>query len=374
LEKKQDDTERPALDNKTGPAAVVRNLSKIHTGDDGADGFRVVTIDRFYTAVQLLSMRFYAVGTIMTNRVGYCKDVINKKKKRRASDQRGSFKMARSVDVPSMIALSWLDNKPVHFLSTGATGCRSSVTRRSRTGPIESVSCPAVVNDYHRFMGGVDRHDQLRLQRYSLQTCYRFKKYYKSLFMGLVDLAVVNAFVSHVKCAKDRGNRPMTRTAFMSELQEQLIMQNASDFSNTGDISTPTSTTAVRHTIEQNNAFRVSGKQRMRRRNACKVCSIRFRKKGEKSNETSWFCVQCSEDNKRLFLCNTIRASQGNTKTCFDIWHQEWRCRIPTNTSNSIQMRPTLGKRRRQRVNRELLDDENPSDHEEDERCAVEHT
>jgi hypothetical protein len=144
---------------------------------------------------------------------------------------------------------------------------------------------------------------------------------------------------------------------------EQLIKQAAADFA-VPDQTTPTSTGAgSRHTIQQNDDFWTVGKQRMRRRNACKVCSIKFRRKGQKSNETSWFCVQCSEDNKRLFICNQIRASQGNTKTCFDIWHQDWRCRIPANASSTIQMRPTGKKRKRAR--RSLLQ-ESKSDDEGD--------
>lgn len=53
-----------------------------------------------------------------------------------------------------MVALSWTDNKPVHFLSTGAVLSEAS-----------GVPCPKVVADYHAMMGGVDRHDQLRLQK-----------------------------------------------------------------------------------------------------------------------------------------------------------------------------------------------------------------
>ena len=371
LGKKQHDADQPSFDNKTGAAAVARNLGKVITDDDMRRGFRVVTVDRYYTGVplllQLLSLRMYCVGTVMTNRLGYCKDVVNKQKTRRASDVRGSFKMARLLDVPGMLAVCWLDNKPVHFLSTGATGCESSVTRRARNNQLEQVPSPSIVSDYHRFMGGVDVHDQLRLQQYSLQTCYRFKKYYKSLFIGLVDLVIVNAFVSHVKCAKDMGVKPMHRATFMTILHEQLIKQTASDFT-TPDQATPATTGgAIRHTIRQNDSFRTSGKQRMRRRNACKVCSIQFRRKGEKSNETSWFCEQCSEDNKRLFLCNSIRATQGNTKTCFDIWHQDWRCKIPATAQSTIQMRPTGLKRKRRPVRRSLLEENKTDDDEQEE-------
>lgn len=57
----------------------------------------------------------YAVGTIMTNHIGYCKDVINKAKRRTNTEQRGTFKMSRAVDEPSMIAVSWVDNNPSTF-------------------------------------------------------------------------------------------------------------------------------------------------------------------------------------------------------------------------------------------------------------------
>ncbi|KAE9030526.1 hypothetical protein PF005_g814 [Phytophthora fragariae] len=51
------------------------------------------------------------------------------------------------------------------------------------------------MRDYHRWMSGVDIHDQLRLQRYSLQQSVRFRKFYKTVFLGLVDMAMVNAFI-----------------------------------------------------------------------------------------------------------------------------------------------------------------------------------
>lgn len=44
-------------------------------------------------------------------------------------------------------------------------------------------------------MGGVDVHDQLRLQRYNVQLIYKTRKYYKTLFLRLFDMALVNAFI-----------------------------------------------------------------------------------------------------------------------------------------------------------------------------------
>lgn len=184
------------MDNKTEPAAVLRNLTAAITSEGKYDGWRVVTIDRFYTSVvlllQLLVMKVYAVGTVMTNRVGFCPAVVDKSSARACTGRRGQFKASRAVEVPSLAAVSWIDKKPVHFLAIGAALSALTVNRRSAQSLL-AVQSPKVVADYHAMMGGVDRHDQLRLQSYSIQTGFRFRKYYKSLFVGLLDLAIVNS-------------------------------------------------------------------------------------------------------------------------------------------------------------------------------------
>ncbi|OWY95365.1 hypothetical protein PHMEG_00034652 [Phytophthora megakarya] len=64
-------------------------------------------------------------------------------------------------------------------------------TRIKRYSKSDTMSL--MICDYHKWMGGVDVHDLLRLQRYSIQMQTWCKKYYKSIFMGLVDVAVGNA-------------------------------------------------------------------------------------------------------------------------------------------------------------------------------------
>ncbi|OWZ12125.1 hypothetical protein PHMEG_00014762, partial [Phytophthora megakarya] len=54
--------------------------------------------------------------------------------------------------------------------------------------------CPASMVNYRKCMGG-DIHHQLRLQRYSLQLAVRFPKYYKTIFMSHVNMAITNAFI-----------------------------------------------------------------------------------------------------------------------------------------------------------------------------------
>ena len=59
-----------------------------------------------------------------------------------------------------MVAIGWLDNKPVHFVSTADTTEIVTVSRRSGANLIE-VSAPVVVANYNKYMGGVDCHDRL---------------------------------------------------------------------------------------------------------------------------------------------------------------------------------------------------------------------
>jgi hypothetical protein len=55
------------------------------------------------------------------------------------------------------------------------------VVRNSWQDGVDStIPCPKLIKDYHLHMGGVDVHDQLRLQRYSVQLSFTFKKYYKT--------------------------------------------------------------------------------------------------------------------------------------------------------------------------------------------------
>jgi hypothetical protein len=164
-------------DTKSGPAAVIRNIAATFR-DSQYKGRRLVFTDRFYTSIpmaqQLRTMGFNFCGTIQKNRLGWCKEVEYPFKKRPKTFTRGTFKMARSVKDPGMIALGWVDNRPVYFLSTYVSTSVVSVERREKTGEVTTVPCPSIVKEYQTFMGGVDRHDQLRMHSYSLQLSNRY--------------------------------------------------------------------------------------------------------------------------------------------------------------------------------------------------------
>ena len=228
-------------DHQTGPAAVTRNL-KIMLAARPSDGWHVVAIDRFYTsvalAIQLLTMKVYVIGTIQVRRIGYNKEIVDTRGKRPRSVVRGTFQMARCVDIPLMSSLCWMDAKPVHFLATGGALVESTVNRREE-GPLEEVSCPQIVRDYHVWMGGVDIANQLRLARYSIQMCIRFRKYYKTIFFGFVDMAITNAYITYTWHMKRVQKKPMSHAQFMTLLHNQLLEMKAEDFADAEESQTP---------------------------------------------------------------------------------------------------------------------------------------
>jgi hypothetical protein len=176
------------------------------------------------TRVELWHRRIYLTGTISTDRSGYAKDLVTLKsyetvnKKKILVPPQGTIKIAESKRFPQITAALWMYRNPVHLLSSGGsrqTGTVSKYIMREQLqetvansdgvavcvavhrvdGEMQAVPSPELVRDYHRWMGGVNVHAQLRMQRYSVQLCYKTRKYYKTLFLGLLDMALVNAFI-----------------------------------------------------------------------------------------------------------------------------------------------------------------------------------
>ncbi|POM70805.1 Hypothetical protein PHPALM_12708, partial [Phytophthora palmivora] len=230
--KKQHTSDTKSMDKKSGPAAIVRNL-KAAFPEGCAKGFRLVVTDRFYTsvliAIQLLLMDFYTVGIIMPNRIGFANSIKEKRKTRPQEIMRGSFKYVSSNKVKKMTAITWWDSKPVVFLCTGSDLALERVIRREKAGERHEVACPKAVKDYHKYMGGVDVHDQLRLHRCSLQRAVTFRKCYKSLFLGLVDLAIVNGYIVHRAHHAAKSTRPLTHVQYLRKLHLELINLKGED-------------------------------------------------------------------------------------------------------------------------------------------------
>ena len=93
----------------------------------------------------------------------------------------------------NVCASSWLDNKVFTVMYTGYSPLsQSTVLRRQKDGSRPSFSCPDAVAVYNRYMGGVDRGDQLH-------GYYVFKmksrKFYKYIFNFMLGVSLTNAFI-----------------------------------------------------------------------------------------------------------------------------------------------------------------------------------
>ena len=342
--------DREVVDTFSGAAAVIRNLKALYPKTDKSQ-MRIVVTDREYTcvtlSVRLFAMGFCSIGTVTPSRLGFPTELKYKFKTvpKRLTSQRGLCKLLRCTEFPSLYACSWLDNKPVYFLAHGVSTLKTEITRKEKNGSSVQVGCPAFVESYNRYMNGVDGHDQLRLQRYSVQRSLCVKKYYKTLFFGLFDMALVNAYIVHCQYCKSIKQKALSHARFRTVLHEQMINVTLADFD--GQTSPPTPnigrsprqarTTVTSHRLELSDDKQMSGKMRYR---VCKVCSILQSERGQPIGKSRAFCVECSTEKCRVYLCDRIRGSDdGNHMTCFQIWHQLWQNGTARDGNKQIRMR-----------------------------------
>ncbi|ETO85715.1 hypothetical protein F444_00650 [Phytophthora nicotianae P1976] len=344
--------ESQPTDYKSGPAAVTRNLEHVFgpTGP-GTGAMRLVVTDRYYTSVplamQMLTKGYYTIGTIRTDRRGLPVSLVGKKAKkgekkvkaprsRPANIDRGTYTVTESNAVPGLRALRWWLDR---------------VVRRDKlSGQQAEVACPRILKDYQTFMGGVDVHDQLRLQRYSLQLAIKYKKYYKSLFLGLVDLAIINAYIVYNQRRSKDGLRKVSHVKFLKQLHLELCQLRDRDWESlrTNEVlqSTPARAqsrqAATRHMPVPNNEWRPGNNHegRKRRTRACKVCSLMkgVDEEGVAGGGSSIFCSDCKlklkTRKKKRETSEEERAKEAKARRsfcatsgmlCFDIWHKAWK-------------------------------------------------
>ena len=197
-------------------------------------------------------------------------------------------------------ASAWKD-KVVTVMSTNtqpsATG---TVLRRQRDGSRIPVPCPESIIDYNRYMGGVDRGDQLR----GYYNCrMKSRKFYKYIFYFLFDVSITDAFILY----KNYCSSPTLNT--IKKFRLQLARELIGDYCThrrAGPGGGALCPLALQHfplKIEKDPS------QSERKRRRCARCS----QQNHKRTQTSWFCRECG-----VFLCHT-----GDAHDCFFQWHKD---------------------------------------------------
>ena len=100
---------------------------------------------------------------------------------------------SQTVQADKVSASAWMDHKVVMVMSTNCQPSDSgTVHRKQKDGSSVEVPCPASITSYNKFMGRVDRGDQLR-GYYRCRS--RSRKFYKYIFYFLLDVAITNAYI-----------------------------------------------------------------------------------------------------------------------------------------------------------------------------------
>ena len=194
--------------------------------------------------------------------------------------ERGHSKTFQSSPLTACI---WQDNKPVAVVATNSNPTVStSVPRRNHDGSRTEVTCPQFVELYNKFMGGVDRNDQLRGYYNVRMKC---QKLYKYIFWCLLDVSITNAYILY-KCFGSQEKKISDLKSFRVDLAKNLV----ADYCSRKRPGHPSTSAPAKRFCSAH--FPMRGAEKGRR---CHFCY----KYKHTRHETVWYCKECI-----LFFCH----------------------------------------------------------------------
>lgn len=271
-------------------AKVVKTLTKPYINT-----YRHVYFDNYFSSlsllIDLLKDGLYGCGTIRTNRKGFPDSLKILAKK--GLGERGKNK---TYQCGQLTATVWQDNKPVPVVATNSDPTTSmEVLRKNKDGSRVQVPCPQSVALYNKFMGGVDRNDQLR-GFYNVRL--KCRKFYKYVFWFFFDIAITNSYILFRQYNDVKETRIPDLKTFRVELARSLI----ADYCSRKKRGRPSLSTPVKRFCQAH--FPVRGAEKGRR---CHYCYTYKRVR----HETVWYCRDCNH-----FLCHN-----GKENDCFLLYH-----------------------------------------------------
>lgn len=196
---------------------VMKMTSKLESGK----GYKV-NGNKFSTSMDLVEKlkerSIYYVGTISSQKLKGCTLLSEEELKKRG---RGSFDQKVEAD-SNIVVVRWFDCQTVDLVSSYAG-----------IEPQSQVSCwdikekkkimvnrPAIVQEYNKFMSGVNLQD-------SLTTLYKYptksKRWYMYIFFHSISIAVVNSWLCYKRNCNLLGKKCMKLCDFQAEVSTGLI-------------------------------------------------------------------------------------------------------------------------------------------------------
>lgn len=258
--------------------------------------------DNYYTSPQLFwdlhQLGVNCTGTVRKNRRGIPQEIKDK-----TLSNRGDVYVMHNGAIE---CVKYLDSKPVYFLTSNHDTNPTS-TRRRDFESNEPIQKPSVVVQYNKYMGGVDRSDQM--VAYINTICKSFK-WWKKVFFHTLAIAVLN---SYLLFKLDNPTTNMTHRMFRKKLVSELLSKNP--------MPNEATVKAGRPTLAPKQLERLTGRhflskiERSEKKatvtRLCAVCNhaepVKDGSKKRKRHETSYECKDCN-----VSLC---------LEPCFKLYH-----------------------------------------------------
>jgi hypothetical protein len=213
----------PTTQNAVLNSAIALGLH--HKKNHGA---RYVSLDNRYQCPELAytlreKFQVLSTGTCRQNCKGWNRDLFDLKK----TDGRGTF--MRAYDKNNHVAeIQWVDSRVVNFVTTDTNNNWSIGEVKRQVGSKKMVvKCPNAIRRYQQTMFGVDKGDQLRARSGGFANKAHFKKWYKTIHLGLMDIMLVNGFVlfnMYMQIKTERAGR------YFQKLQHHEILMYVAEY------------------------------------------------------------------------------------------------------------------------------------------------
>jgi hypothetical protein len=209
----------------------------LHTNlaNDVSHGYRTVSMDNRYQCPELSVLlrdqwKILTTGTCRKHRKGWPKDLLVMDQK---NSERGATTFAYDK-VNKVLCMQWRDNKIVNCCSTIIDTSLKETSRRSGSSVL-SLQVPRPLKHYHLYMNSVDKGDQARLQMGGFARKAHFKKWYKKVYLCVLDFGLLNAFVAWSFKASQPGStiNKMRRYEFYEWVYDDMLRYQAPSFSST---------------------------------------------------------------------------------------------------------------------------------------------
>ncbi|CAK1603653.1 unnamed protein product [Parnassius mnemosyne] len=182
-----------------------------------------VYFDNWFTSLELIyhlrnAYGILSLGTIRKDRLrgqNIVEDKVLKKK------GRGSYVMI-SDNKNKLSIVKWVDNDCVNLASSycGEEPVTSILRYNKDVREKRPVSCPHIIKEYNKKMGGVDKADMLiSLYRIALKS----KKWYMNIFSHLIDISLNNAWLVYKREMQEMGDNSIPLKRFRIQIADALI-------------------------------------------------------------------------------------------------------------------------------------------------------